>query len=74
MRYFVLFEVIVEGPHPNVADHDVGGLEDGSDGAYVFEREKNSFRAECKSLASAETSAVAQDFVAGVINKVPLRR
>ncbi len=46
MLYLVLFEEVVEAAHPDVANHDVGGLEDGADCAGVVHREDDGLGAE----------------------------
>ena len=67
-----LFEEIVEAAHPHVAKHDAGGLEDGGDGVWVVHRHENSLCRERKGLARAESGAVAQKHVAGVVYKLLL--
>ena len=66
------FQEVVEGAHPDVADHDVGGLEDGGDRSRVGEAEEDGFGGEGVGFAAAEAGAVAEDFVVGVVDELSL--
>jgi hypothetical protein len=65
-------EEVVETAEPDVAQHDVGGLEDGADPLGVVHGQADGLGAEGVGLAGAETGAVAQDLVVGVVDEVPL--
>ena len=69
----VFVEEIVEGTHPHVADHDVGGLEDRADGAGVVHGQEDGLGAEGAGLAGTEAGAKAQDLVLHVVHEVALR-
>jgi hypothetical protein len=68
-----VFEKLVEGTHPNVPEHDVGGLEDCCGGVWVVETQKYSLCAEGKGFAGSKSGAVAQNLVVGVVYKLTLR-
>jgi hypothetical protein len=69
----VFFEEIVEAAHPDVADHDVGGLEDGAHGVGVVEGEHDRSSAQGVGLARTEACDVADDLLVFAVEKLLLR-
>jgi hypothetical protein len=69
----VFFEEVVEAANPDVADHDVGRLEDGPHGVGVVEGEHDRSSAEGVGLARAEASDVADDLFVFAVEKLLLR-